>query len=237
MAQTLAWFISRIAERLVAENPPLPTYAPLGPVVFASHEAAAKYDTMCHPALISMPSSSSNNRSHSFIPYQAPKLFSMYYMPWAYESDIPGKPPGWISHNSQIIPRQSRLAFYIALIEGHVSITYLETYRNAGIMEIWLSMVGYADSLEMRSSSGDVIGCCDTSKVALYPTIHRGLSTYSAYIDTYRNASRVSEIVTRTIQFAQQGVFLVNIRHFPVGSEEHEARQGDKVKLLGVHSC
>ena len=55
-----------------------------------------------------------------------------------------GKPFGWITSSADREPdvNFTHIAFPVELATGRVSVTYLSSYENAGVMELWVSQQG-----------------------------------------------------------------------------------------------
>lgn len=70
---------------------------------------------------------------------------------WKLQRDRPGKPYGWIAETLPKTPsdtmltssRNVSIVFSVLFIEGSLSITYLSSYRNSGIFEVFLGGFNY----------------------------------------------------------------------------------------------
>ena len=178
---------------------------------------------------------------------------------WIFASDQHGKPPGWLAPFEPLIdagkstaplrgppgtlkrlrkdPSDSPspynisvLSFHIAIPQGRVSISYLETYRDAGKLELYVSNIP-----NEYGSNGGIYGR-DPRPYKIYKP-SSGFVSFSTFIDTYNETLKHSQISTKTVAFSAHGQFLLHIRHVPLEEGELLRRGGDKVKILGVTSC
>jgi hypothetical protein len=178
------------------------------------------------------PSSSSSSSSSS----NKPRAM----LGWEVKADLPGKPVGWISDSSNIShslpPQRGRvkaptLSFIIKTVEGKVTVTYLETYRNAGVIKLYIQTLGHSQGHFQRTRKDkalahpDMIPCC------------QGLKTMSATIDTLNEATHSSGIASKTLHFDISGTMELVVEHVDVGGAERVRRGGEKVKLFAVSSC
>ena len=236
LAQTVAYFLTAIGARIPSE---VPTPRPLPQHIFAN--TSKSENAFCSPALTSLSSIDSDSSALTpFVPYQVKGRHVDYYQGWEYVRDMPGKPLGWVSNSSMNASATTRLVFEVTLAQGEVSITYLETYRNAGRLEVWLSLHDIWARHGILENAQGVLGCCDRAKArrdASYPVQLSRTPSYSGYIDTFNSNNSVSAVVTKTLRFSYRGTFLLNVRHDPISAEEVRVRGGDKVKLLGIRAC
>ena len=170
-------------------------------------------------------------------PWDPPDGDSTYRKGWRFGEDVPGKARGWLSDASARDPPW--IAFPVDLVRGLVSVTYLETYENAGLLELWVgAKPGASEAVEgvVRSSASD------HSPYKAQPTVRGAPTSYFAtpsfVLDTYAPNRTTSEYKTKTIDFGSHGSHLLHVRHVrPKSKLDLERRRGDKVKLLGVVSC
>jgi len=170
-----------------------------------------------------------------------------YYKGWSFAQDRPGKPYGWMT-SSEGRPDDlnfTYIAFPIVLVGGKVSVTYLSSYENAGILELWISYVwvphiDYSIMKRKDPVMPGVVGCCDKSseKKTLY-THTNGLGhSRTTVIDTLQSSGvKASEIRTTTIDFGMTGTFALNLLHRTQSPSARATRGGDKVKVLGIRAC
>ena len=167
-----------------------------------------------------------------------------YHRGWEFRRDQAQKPLGWIAESAQ---RQHEV---VDLIAGQVSVDYLASYENAGIVEIWLSELSYLMPLKLLKCSKWKISsekreriCYDNSaeKLKLYPHLHGMGHTHTQTLDTFIDMStsevKFSEITTKTFSLNATGMLLLHLLHRPLPAEVMSRRKGDKVKILGVSSC
>ena len=64
-----------------------------------------------------------------------------YWVGWDWTRDRPDKPLGWIADSSNRKAPVAHITFLVELVKGQVSISYLESYENSGILEVWLSFI------------------------------------------------------------------------------------------------
>jgi hypothetical protein len=124
----------------------------------------------------------------------------------------------------------SVLSFDITLVQGRVSVSYLETYEDAGKLELYVS-----NAPDDYSNNGGIYNGGGAAYKKVPPS--SGFVGKSVYIDTYNPRRHHSEIVTKTLHMDAHGRFLIHIRHVPLPGKELQERGGDKVKILGVSSC
>ena len=162
-----------------------------------------------------------------------------YAHSFSYFSDIPTKPPGWIadSMNKSIAEpnwkHNSMIGFLVNVVNGRVTINYLETYRNAGKIEVKLHgnlMLGTGHfvmtTAENKNKHPRMIPCCMGK-----------FDTYGAIIDTYNANLNVSSITEKTLHFDITGYLELMITHIPLTQAELKERGGDKVKIVGITVC
>ena len=145
-----------------------------------------------------------------------------------------------------------------------MSIEYLETYRNAGVLEVWLGAppphvdVGAAWRAAGADGGGDHrsvwsaraaldAGAPHKSLGAQRSAAARGAAagplsrrqSASVLIDTLNDGRRVSEYRVRTVEFGAYGQQLVHLRHSSeqLNASEVARRGGDKVKVVGIRAC
>jgi hypothetical protein len=159
-----------------------------------------------------------------------------YYDGWSYFEDRPGKPYGWIADSStrSVQPSVAHVAFFLVTGTGKVGISYLSTYRNAGVFEVWLSTAYPKWKLQACSARKK-----ETYRSAwFYPhSDQREVTKRVLVVDTYQNRSEVSNVDTQVMAFGCIGTVLVNLVHRPLPAEELARRGGDKVKILGLYGC
>jgi hypothetical protein len=201
---------------------------------------------MCHPALVVFSTLEAGTS-----PFTKPYFHgtdkkwqvmrnSFYYEGWGLKEDVPGKPQGWIADSSTrpANATAAHIIFPILLSSGQVSITYLSSYENCGVVEVWLTFIDPATHSGKVSSGGGIISCCNTSayKYGLYPQKGMGM-TNSAFLDTLDTSAKVSEMRTVTYNFGVAGSLGLNLLHTRLPGDELARRKGDKVKILGIKSC
>jgi hypothetical protein len=217
----------------------------LPPLMFSVH-ANESLGGECDGPLTVLSSMANEHISGNFTPFQNPNSEfrnrnTNYYQPWRYIRDLPHKPHGWIVSSMMYNPLKDQpptISFPVHVMTGEVSVTYLSTYENAGVFEMWLSYADWSSNGgARRAPSPSVLGCCNTSKRAVYPSVRGGASSASKWVDTLNSAKRVSQLVIVSAVFSYSGVFVLNIRHVWLGEEEVRKRGGDKIKILGVRTC
>jgi hypothetical protein len=224
---------------------------PIPPPIYAQSESDYDEDEFCSSPLTVLSSLQQENTTEPFTAYhdvaieaRSPKLKD-YDRGWIMKSDLPGKPLGWIASSQNRTSSQAKISFLCHMIHGQVSIAYLSTYQNAGMIEVYLSThdfssnggIGYQVKLKPWS-----ITCCNSSKQQTdgYPSRIGRYSpiSNSAFIDTYKPDVKTSALAVKTVEFSQYGgMFLVNIIHHSLSREEYHRRHGDKVKILGITTC
>jgi hypothetical protein len=174
-----------------------------------------------------------------------------YYAGWEFRRDQPGKPPGWVAESAtREKAAVAHLTFVLDFVSGHLSIDYLSSYENAGIVEIWLSELSHTMKIDRMScrknwkvSPSKLHVCYDNSqeKINIYPHIYGTGHTQTEYLDTYVDMSasdiKFSQISTKTFNLNVTGMALLHILHRPLPDVELARRKGDKVKILGLTSC
>ena len=136
----------------------------------------------------------------------------------------------------------AQIAFSVNLVRGEITFSYLQTYENAGIFEVWLTKNPSVSS-DYGFSEGKTKGvlyCCDKDYNKTHPAgiyAARQPSTYSGFIDTFRPNISSSELHQETVRFGAHGIFLLHIRHVNLGYDECKSRKGNKVKIVAIHSC
>jgi hypothetical protein len=79
---------------------------------------------------------------------------------WSFRTDKPGKPYGWIAEsnprNTGLLSVQAKnhMSFIMLLVGGSVSITYLSTYENSGIFEVYVGIRDYSANGGIQSAGG-----------------------------------------------------------------------------------
>ena len=134
---------------------------------------------------------------------------------------------------------ERELGFQGLLGFGRITITYLQSYRNCGRVEVFVRgrkdlAVGPYDThtlAERRKKHPNMIPCCDRTKPK-----HR-YATLATVLDTFDNSSRVSAVSQKTFHFDITGPQLLVLNHLPLSQDEFEARGGDKVKIMGITFC
>jgi hypothetical protein len=68
---------------------------------------------------------------------------------WSFRRDRRGKPYGWIAdsnpkNKSQAVTDNNLLSFLVLTVNGSISITYLSTYENSGIFEVYMGFPDFA---------------------------------------------------------------------------------------------
>lgn len=106
----------------------------------------------------------------SFMPFdpspeKSPFRSKPYYDGWGFHRDHVGKPKGWIAgtslvhRNSHHNVSRAQIAFRIVTATGRISITYLSTYENAGMFEVFLGCEGYdSNGGIFKTQDPDLIG-------------------------------------------------------------------------------
>ena len=166
-----------------------------------------------------------------------------YNQSWGLRRDGPAHTLGWIAESSSNYTEENEpaawLAFEIELVAGAVTISYLETFHNAGVLEVWV-----ASKPSQFSSNGGIRGCKLSPTNAYKSDPHQPLRpptspwfTESTFIDTYVPGRTTSQIRERTIDFKSHGTHMLNIRHSKLPQSERDKRGGDKVKVAAVRSC
>ena len=175
-----------------------------------------------------------------------------YCVGWRFRKDSQHHPRGWIAKSSKRRNASAAawIAFPVFLVEGAVTVTFLETYRDAGVIEIWVGTVphdftsngGYtsqepqAENMYKRTPQP---GMPQDGPYSLY-------TTRSVFIDTYNPAHNSSEHKMRTLMMGAHGKQLLHMRH--AGPQERSARGvlskaevrrrgGDKVKIVELRAC
>ena len=160
LAQTVAQFFTVVAARLSSVTI---SQRALPEPLFAIIEDDVSH---CSPVLISISSDKTSFAHQPFIPYQIKGQNVDYYPGWQFVGDFSGEPGGWVSETRRTnITAISRLVFEVALAQGEISISYLGSYRNAGQLEIWLSSHDAGARNGKQRGTGEVLGCCDGSKM------------------------------------------------------------------------
>ena len=160
---------------------------------------------------------------------------------WEFRRDAPKHPPGWICTSDT---PGAWLAFEVELNIGAITITYLETYRNAGVVEVWIGGIpgkyGSANGIRKVAATPETAYKTPRSKREIRsprpgsPPAHRE-HTKSYFIDTFNPNSTTSNLQQYTIDFDSVGEHLVHLRHFEVSDAAR--RGGDKVKIMAIRSC
>lgn len=262
VADMVAYFIAQVVEAtpvevLLAHAPPRDG-SNSGNSSSSNDTSLLAAHTACSPAFMSYSTLSDPSdgfdtfaSSFNFTPYfEVPwhqEEYGTYFEGWELRSDKAGKPPGWVAERVKNDSRDSHIAFMVSFLRGALSLTYLETYRNAGVVEFWLSQAkaaGYAGQFHKDHPAQNVsgppwLGCCDPDKSKLrsplYSSIHP--MTFSLRIDTFNNHSSRSALRTQSFRVNANGKFVLHLRHARLSGEEWSRRGGDKVKILGVSSC
>ena len=144
----------------------------------------------------------------------------------------------------QDLPYDATISFPVIISRGEISVTYLKTYRNAGVLEIFLSSHEHTSypSVGKPPRTG-ALDCCNRTKTfKLQHLKGPGLYRYPGYgtsvwLDTWDPNELTSTIQIKTYATSYRGRFQLNFAHHSLSAEERERRSGDKVKLLGVRSC
>ena len=229
-----------------------PSVLSLPPILYGSEGSqgnALAGAVMCHPALTvysTVPNEKTTKTFEGESIYFY-RNYKPYHEGWEYKSDIPGKPLGWIADSSTRLANQSsaHIMFPILLSSGEVSITYLSSYENCGVVEIWISYIDPSTlkgkvKVNEEAPPKNLIKCCNESHHKLgelYPSKWLTVSQ-SAFLDTLDTTSaKVSEMRTVTYNFGVSGSFAINLLHTRHGEEDLKRRKGDKVKILGIKSC
>jgi hypothetical protein len=160
-----------------------------------------------------------------FLPSQPEEHRKVHkYVGWEYTMDRPGKPFGWISGASSWSSNRtsSLLIFDIVLVHGQISLTYLSTYQNAGVIEIYLASKHYLSIPFhiLNPSPFPTLRCCNATKEQMLSKDPRvpfrlvSLST-SAWIDTFQSKAKESTEAVMTYQSPYYGNYLLVIEHHP----------------------
>jgi len=141
----------------------------------------------------------------------------------------------------------------VVIVTGHVSISYLQTYKNAGKFRVFVAptnehwFTGHlfneqqlSQGLKNVSVSKEeqyTLRCCNASLIKPPPKNSLAHPTEAFTIDTYAPKATFSEIRTTTLRVHGSGTFNMHFRHVPLTIEEIKYRGGDKVKIVGLRSC
>jgi len=133
------------------------------------------------------------------------------------------------------------MAFSVSLVHGFVTVTYLESYRNAGVLEVWVGTRPHD-----YGSDGSIKTDEDAERKnrpykfdeRLSPgTDENTAPSASFFIDTFDGARTTPEFRERTFDVRAHGGQLLHLRHSGLSADERARRGGDKVKVVGIRSC
>ena len=161
---------------------------------------------------------------------------------WLFLSDSQKHPPGWIC---QTLPLQASkstsMAFSISMVHGFVTITYLESYRNAGILEVWVGTkpkdYGSDGSIKTDEDAERLNRPYKFDPAVTPGTDENCAASASFFIDTFDGERSTSEFRERTFNVRAHGGQLLHLRHTGLPEAERVRRGGDKVKVVGIRSC
>jgi len=161
---------------------------------------------------------------------------------WSYAADVPGKPLGWIAGGRTRPTHGGKLTLQKlwipgVFIQGRVTITYLQSYENSGIFQlflggrVYLEVGAYTPTSPLRRKDfPNIIPCCNASSFSKY-------STESAFVDTYSSVEKHSAVIEKTFHFDVVGKSDLWIVFVPLSDHNFNIRGGDKVKIMGVTLC
>jgi hypothetical protein len=172
------------------------------------------------------------------------KLGDLLHDPgWTFAIDAPGKPLGWLAGGKTrpIVPDDARYTQKLWLpgnfVQGRVTVTYLQSYENSGIFQMFLAGRVYLETGAFRETSAakrkarpNLVPCCNITHVSKY-------ATESVFIDTYSPAEKYSAVVETTVHFDAVGKLDLWILFVPLADSDFKERGGDKVKILGITTC
>jgi hypothetical protein len=207
------------------------------------HSASSSSAAYCEDPYTDLNSGDTPDSITGFQPLNVPN----FNHGWSYLSDHPDKPYGWISYTNETLPSSpfrpsSVIAFPLVLVRGEISLTYLSTYENAGIIEIYLATpTSYSSNPHghPQINRPHSLNCCNQTKTLEYKNspLKVDLISNSVWVDTFHSSPRVSAITVRTFMTHYIGSYILVLEHRPLDPQTFAKRGGDKVKILGVRSC